>query len=145
LLARDRPDLVGRVVAVGANVSWAAPAPPVYSDGYAARLAALTTVELPLPDVRRGLPGAELGWPAIVEELKTLWLAEPGITMADLAGIAVPILFVVGDRDTRVEHTVAMSRATPGSHLAVMPGTGHDVPRERPAELAAIVERFLDR
>jgi pimeloyl-ACP methyl ester carboxylesterase len=144
LLARERPELVGRVVAIGANVSWAPPAPRIYTDGYMARLATIKTDDLPLPDVRQNLPEAEEGWPAIVEKYRALWLAEPGITLADLAGVRTPILYVVGDGDTRVEHTVAMYRATPGSQLAVVPGAGHDVPRSRPVELAAIVHRFLE-
>lgn len=143
LIARDRPDLVGRLVAVGANVSWAEPAPRIYTETYRARLTTATTVELPLPDVRRARPDAEPGWPAIVEKLKTMWLAEPGITMADLATIPAPVLYLVGDGDTRVEHTVAMFRATPGSQLAVVPGAGHDVPISRPATVATIVRPFL--
>jgi pimeloyl-ACP methyl ester carboxylesterase len=144
LLARDRPALVGRVVAIGANVSWDPPAPRIYTDAYRTRLATVTAADLPLPDVRRTLPGAAEDWPAVVEKYRALWLGEPGITLADLAGVGAPVLYVVGDGDTRVEHTVAMFRATPGSQLAVVPGTGHDVPRSRPAELAAIVLRFLE-
>ena len=144
LLARDRPELVGRVVAIGANVSWAPPAPRIYTDGYMARLATITAADLPMPEVRRILPGAVEAWPAIVEKYRALWLGEPGITLAHLAGVRTPVLYVVGDGDTRVEHTVAMYRATPGSQLAVVPGTGHDVPRSRPADLAAIVQRFLE-
>jgi pimeloyl-ACP methyl ester carboxylesterase len=144
LLARDRPDLVRRLVAIGANVSWAAPAPAVYTDAYRARLEALTVTELPLPDVRRSVPRAEAGWPAILAKLKAMWLGEPGITMADLAGIAVPVLYLVGDGDTRVEHTVAMYRTTPGSRLAVVPGARHDVPVSRPGAIASIVLDFLD-
>jgi pimeloyl-ACP methyl ester carboxylesterase len=97
-----------------------------------------------MPDVRRTLPGAQEAWPAIVDMYRALWLGEPGITLADLAGVRTPVLYVVGDGDTRVEHTVAMYRATAGSQLAVVPGTGHDVPRSRSAELAAIVHRFLE-
>jgi pimeloyl-ACP methyl ester carboxylesterase len=145
LLARDRPDVTGRVVAIGANVSWAPPAPPVYTDGYRTRLAAFTAADLPLPDVRRVLPGAEEGWPAIVEKFQTLWLGEPGITLADLAGVQIPILYVVGDGDTRVEHTVAMYRATPGAQLAVVNGANHDVPVSRPGDVATIVTPFLAR
>jgi pimeloyl-ACP methyl ester carboxylesterase len=143
LLALDRPDLVGRLVAIGANVSFAPPAPPIYSDSYEARLAALTPAELPVPDVRRGVSGAADGWPAIVEKLQAMWLGEPGITLADLAAVGAPTLYVVGDGDTRVEHTVAMFRATPGSQLAVIPGSGHDVPSSRPVELAATIRPFI--
>jgi pimeloyl-ACP methyl ester carboxylesterase len=145
LLARDRPDLVGRLVAIGANVSSAPPAPPIYTAPYEARLAALTAADLPLPPIRRNVPGAENGWPAIVARLKAMWLAEPGITLADLATVDVPTLYVVGDGDTRVEHTVAMYRATRGSQLAVVPGAGHDAPISRAASVAAIVGPFLRR
>ena len=144
LLARDRPDQVRRLVAIGANVSWAAPAPPVYTDAYRVRLEALTAAELPLPDVRRSLPDAGASWPAILDKLKAMWLGEPGITMADLAGISVPVLYLIGDGDTRVDHTVAMYRATPGSRLAVIPGARHDVPVSRPGAIASIVLDFLD-
>jgi pimeloyl-ACP methyl ester carboxylesterase len=143
LLARDWPGLVGRVVAIGANVSWAPPAPPIYTDAYRTRLETFTATDLPMPELRRTLPGAEEAWPAILEKYRALWLGEPGITLADLAGVPTPILYVVGDGDARVEHTVAMYRATPGSQLAVVPGAGHDVPQSRPADLAAIVGSFL--
>jgi pimeloyl-ACP methyl ester carboxylesterase len=145
LLARDRPDLAGHVVAIGANVSWAPPAPPIYTDAYRARLAAITAADLPLPIVRRTMPGAVEGWPAIVEKFQGLWLGEPGITLADLAGVQVPVLYIVGDRDTRVEHTVAMYRATPGAQLAIVSGANHDVPISRPGDVAAIVSPFLRR
>jgi pimeloyl-ACP methyl ester carboxylesterase len=143
LLARDWPRLVGRIVAIGANVSWAAPAPPIYTDAYRTRLETFTAADVPMPHLRRTLPGAEEAWPAILEKYRALWLGEPGITLADLAGVRAPILYVVGDGDTRVEHTVAMYRATPGSQLAVVPGAGHDVPRTRPADLATIIQGFL--
>ena len=143
LIARDRPDLVARVVAIGANVSWAPPAPAIYTAAYHARLGTITSAELTMPDVRRDLPGAADDWPGIVEKYRALWLAEPGISLDDLGAIHAQVLYVVGDRDTRVEHTVAMYRATPGAELAVVPGSGHGVPDERPDELATIVRRFL--
>jgi len=145
LLARDRPDLTGRVVPIGANVSWEPPAPPIYTDGYRARLAAITSTELPLPDARRTLASAEAGWPVIVDKLRDMWLGEPGIRLADLTDIRMPVLYVVGDGDTRVEHTVAMYRATPNAQLAVIPGARHDVPISRPGDVAAIVGPFLER
>lgn len=144
LLARDRPELVGRLVAIGANVSWAPPAPPIYTDAYRARLETISTADLPLPEVRRSLSGAEAGWPAIVRKLSAMWLDEPGISLADLAGIRIPVLYLAGDGDARVEHTVAMYRATPGSRLSVVPGAPHDVSGSRPADVAAIVRPFLE-
>ncbi len=151
-LGARRADVIGfsdggivALLLIGANVSWEPPAPPIYTDAYRARLAAVTSTELPLPDARRTLPTAEAGWPAIVDKLRAMWLGEPGIRLADLANVRVPVLYVVGDGDTRVEHTVAMYRATPNAQLAVIPGAGHDVPISRPSDVAAIVGPFLER
>ena len=99
-----------------------------------------------LPDGRDELPGAAEAWPAIVERLKAMWRGDPGITLADLARLRTPVLFVAGDRDlVRTEHTVAMFEATPGAQLAIVPKADHRVPQKRAAEVAAIIDAFLER
>ncbi len=143
-LARDRPDLVGRLVAISANVSSAPPAPAAMSEKSRAWIAAATAVELPMPAVREDRPGAADEWPSIVAKLRTMWLDEPGIDLADLDRISAPILYLAGDHDAiRTDHTVAMAAATPGATLAIVPGVGHGLAQERVDEVAAIVERFL--
>ena len=145
-LARDRPDLVGRLVPISANVSWAPPAPAAMDDSAFAWLATATAADFTLPDGRDELPGAAEAWPAIVERLKAMWRGDPGITLADLARLRTPVLFVAGDRDlVRTEHTVAMFEATPGAQLAIVPGADHRVPQKRAAEVAAIIDAFLER
>lgn len=37
-----------------------------------------------------------------------------------------------------------MFEALPDAELAIVPGAGHQVPQTHPAEVAAIVVRFLD-
>jgi pimeloyl-ACP methyl ester carboxylesterase len=57
----------------------------------------------------------------------------------------VPTLVVWGDRDRviPVEHAYAAHDAITGSHLAVIPGAGHFLPFERPAEFLAALDAFL--
>jgi pimeloyl-ACP methyl ester carboxylesterase len=145
-LARDRADLVGRLVPISANVSWAAPAPAAMDESAFAWQATATAEDITLPDGRYELAGAAEAWPAIVERLKAMWRGDPGITLADLARLTRPVLFVAGDRDlVRTEHTVAMFEATPDAQLAIVPGADHGVPQSHAAEVAAIVEMFLGR
>jgi pimeloyl-ACP methyl ester carboxylesterase len=145
-LARDRPDLVGRLVPISANVSWAPPAPAAMDASAFAWQATATADDITLPEGREELDGAAEAWPSIVERLKTMWRGDPGITLADLSRLIRPVLYVAGDRDlVRTEHTVAMFEATPDAQLAIVPGADHRVPQARAAEVAAIVGAFLDR
>jgi pimeloyl-ACP methyl ester carboxylesterase len=143
-VARDRPDLVRRVVAISANVSSAPPAPAAFPDEARAWVAAATADQFAMPPGRETLAGAAEGWPSIVARLKALWLGDPGITLDDLERIDRPILYLAGDGDVvRAEHTIAMFRATPGAQLAILPNASHELPRTHPRLVAAIVERFL--
>ena len=50
----------------------------------------------------------------------------PGWTPAELAGISVATMLVVGDHDfVRLEHAVQMHGLIPGAQLAVLPGATH--------------------
>lgn len=61
-----------------------------------------------------------------------------------LAGIAAPVLLVLGDRDfVTVEHGALMLRLIPGSQLAVLPDTTHMETTRRPDLLLPVLARFL--
>lgn len=64
-----------------------------------------------------------------------------------LAGITVPTLVVVGQRDmiTPVWHSRFLRSHIPGAELVVLPGCGHLVLFERRAELSALLKRWADR
>ncbi len=143
-LTRDRPDLVRRAAPISANVSWAPPAPAAMADASLEWLRNATAADITAPPGRDELPGGTDGWSSVVEKLKAMWQADPGINLRDLAGLTRPILYLAGDRDlVRTEHTVAMFEATPDAQLAIVPGADHRVPQSRPAEVAAIVSAFL--
>jgi pimeloyl-ACP methyl ester carboxylesterase len=133
MIARDRPDLVRHVVAIGANVdSEGAPDPmsPQVTSWFATATPA--DFDFDMSDERKA-------------KLLAMWHAGPEITVADLAQITPPVLLISGDRDlVTLEHTLAMYHALPDAQLAVIPGADHHVPQSRPDAVAAIATRFLD-
>jgi pimeloyl-ACP methyl ester carboxylesterase len=132
LVALNRPDLVGRAVVVGANVDGRPPAPPNLSAEASAWLASATPGDAGLPDSDRS------------RQLIAMWQAPPGITLDDLGRVTAPLLVVAADRDlVPLEHTIAMFRAASRAQLAIVPGTGHDLPVTHPDLLGDLVERFL--
>jgi pimeloyl-ACP methyl ester carboxylesterase len=143
-VARDRPDLVGRLVAISANVSWAPPAPAAMREASFEWLRAATAADVTMPAGREELPGAVDAWPTIVEKLRAMWQGDPGITLADLARIDAPVLYLAGDHDVvRNEHTLAMFEATPNAQLAIVPDADHWVAQRPISIVVPIIERFL--
>ena len=143
LLARDRPDLVRRLVAISANAALASQPPALTADA-AAFLAAMKSADLDLPAGREAVQGLAAEWPATAERIVGMWRAGPDLALEDLGRIASPVLYLAADGDiVPVEHTVAMFRSTPGSRLAIVQDANHRLPQNRVDEVAAIVERFL--
>lgn len=64
---------------------------------------------------------------------------------ADLPSIAVPTLLIAGERDPAAPPKTMqrMAETIPGARLVVVPGTGHFVHLERPAEFRAALLPFL--
>lgn len=64
-----------------------------------------------------------------------------------LAAIAVPVLFVAGDRDQPISLTSneASVKLVPSAELAVIPGAAHIIPLEEPDAFARVVIEFLER
>jgi pimeloyl-ACP methyl ester carboxylesterase len=131
-VARDRPELVGRVVAIGANVdSDGAPSP--MSEQSTAWFANATPADL---DFDMSVDAKA--------KLLAMWGAGPEITVTDLARVTPPVLLIAGDRDlVTLEHTVAMFQALPDAQLAIIPGADHHVPQSQPDGVAALTLTFL--
>jgi pimeloyl-ACP methyl ester carboxylesterase len=143
LLARDRPDLVGRLVAISANAALEAD-PPALTDDAKDFLAAMKPSDLPMPAGRDALPDASAEWPATAAQIVQMWRAGPDLPLADLGRIGAPVLYIAADRDiVPAAHTQAMFEATPGARLAIVESANHRLPQQRAADVAAIVQRFL--
>ena len=143
LVARDRPDLVRRLVAISANASLDSE-PSALTAAAREYLAGAMPADLALPVGRDALPGVAAEWPATAERILAMWQVGPDLPLADLGRISCPVLYLAADADiVPLEHTVAMYQATPGAHLAILDGANHRLPQNRADEVAAIVERFL--
>jgi pimeloyl-ACP methyl ester carboxylesterase len=64
---------------------------------------------------------------------------------ADLARVAVPTLLIAGGKDQAapLKTMQRMAEAIPGARLHVVPGAGHLIHLERPAEFRAALDPFL--
>ncbi|MBR7837074.1 alpha/beta hydrolase [Actinospica durhamensis] len=69
---------------------------------------------------------------------------EPNIALETLAQISAPTLIMQGDDDAvTVEHSAAAARAIPDAQLAVLPGTTHAAPLEKPDLINRLILDFL--
>ena len=137
LVARDRPDLVRRLVLVAGvfhRDGWA-PETAEVDDSAASFLAAS------YGEVSPDGPGH---FPVVAAKLARMHAEEPTLTTADLERVGSRTLVMVGDDDeATLEHTVAMYRGLPDAELAVVPGTSHGLLVEKPALCNTIIVGFL--
>ncbi len=138
LTAMKRPDLVNRVVAVGANFHFDA----VAND---------QTLKFEGPDfdawaVAYGAvsPDGEAHAREVADKGLLLLATEPTLTPSDLATITRPVLVMVGDDDVvDLAHTVVLYQSLPEAQLAVLPGASHAVLKEHTKLAAKMIQRFL--
>ena len=153
LLALRRPELVGRLVAIGANYHWnvlpdlgvlsstddgdAEDAPDEGSgdsDIVAAMAAAYAERSPDGPD----------HFAVVAAKGLHLFGIEPELTAEDLARVSVPVLVMAGDDDlVPLSHTAAFFAGLPEAQLAIVPGASHALPMEHPFEVVGLIERFL--
>jgi pimeloyl-ACP methyl ester carboxylesterase len=142
LVAMRRPELVRKLVLIGQYLNLdgaredglalmqsftAATFPPMFRDMYGAVS-----------------PDGPEHFDTVFDKLAPLWRSDPGIALADLAGITTPTLVLAGDDDVvTVEHAAAVARALPDAQLAIVPGTSHALPMEKPELVNRLVLDFL--
>lgn len=139
LVAMRRPELVKRVVVVGANYHYRGlgamdeipPEGPLFEE-WAQKYGEHS------PD---GAAHAR----EVLQKTLTLFATEPTLTLADLATITVPVLVMAGDDEPiGLAHTCSMYEAIPDAELAIVPGTSHAVLKERTKESVRIIRHFLE-
>lgn len=143
LVALSRPDLVRKLVVIGGNVDNSAYVPEFVA---ATRLPADSPVYQPFRAVYEVIsPDGPDHWQVIFSKLMRLWQEEPHIPVEELAGIQARTLVMQGDDDlVSLEHAIAMYRAIPDAELAVIPGTSHLVPMEKPSLVNSLLLDFLE-
>ncbi len=143
-LALARPELVGRMVLIGACfhllgvTRW-------FLDlvlGCAGLDEVLPPEDLEL--LRAAAPGGAGAVPGALAKVRRLWLTGPTMDPAQLAAIAAPTLVTMGERDVvTLEHSAELARGLADGHLAVIPGSDHYTPLNKPGLLLALIEDFL--
>jgi len=141
-LAIHHPERVAALVVYGAHTS-----PQALQESALADLQNTSIEEL-----QRGLRSDYVAMspdpqrlPAILEEIKTMWLTLPAFTRDELAGIRVPTLVLDGEDEevVRPEHAAEIAAAIPDAQLVILPGVGHFAPAEKADAWNAAVLDFL--
>ena len=139
LIALDRPELVGKIVPIGANFHHDGLLPlPFSADSPAIQMIADAYAEHS-PDGREHFE-------VTMQKALAMFAAEPTLTVDDLHRIECPALVIAGDDDAiALPHTCALFEALPAGELAIVPGASHLVPIEKPLDVAHLVLAFLQR
>ena len=131
LLAAAHPELVRTLTVTGSGFSSAG-----YVEGGMEALLALSPDDEDMAmfaamyaDVS---PDGPDHFPVVWEKIRTMW-AEPFDWTEEVRKISAPTLVIVGDDDyIRVDHAEQFSRLVDNGQLAVVPGTSHLAPMEKP-------------
>jgi 3-oxoadipate enol-lactonase len=117
-----------------------------------ARALAHTASVVLAPEFLAKNPDVVAEWQRIAREQPTRrrgYLGQIGAALRhdasrELGRLRVPTLVVSGDADRLidVENSQELARLIPGARLEILKGAGHDLPVERPKELAALLTEF---
>jgi pimeloyl-ACP methyl ester carboxylesterase len=80
----------------------------------------------------------------VFDKILTMWRNPLEMPVATLAAITAPVLVMQGDDDgVRIEWNRQLAAALPDGQFAVVPGTGHGAPLQRPAVVNRMILDFL--
>jgi len=145
LVAIERPDLVHKLVAIGANYDTTG-VPAALQEGLGATPADSEDMAMPRALHQAVSPDGPESWNVLYEKFQVMAHTQPHITLEELGRISAPTLVLVGDDDLpTLEHTATLYRSIPNSELAVVPGTSHFVAMEKPDVLNRLIIDFLEK
>ena len=145
LLALEHPHRLRSLVSISANLS-----PAAFPDEDESTDPVEDATPPPEPDPEdeayaRLSPDGPDHAKVVLERLYAMWMSEPQIDPASLATVSTPTLVLAGDGDSiPTVHSVEIARALPHAQLCIVPGAGHMVIREKPAQVNRAILDFLD-
>jgi pimeloyl-ACP methyl ester carboxylesterase len=141
LVALRRPELVRKLVVIGQyfNADGEVPEWQAFFDSWG------SNPPKGLHEVYdRVSPDGPEHFPVVLEKMLRMWHEEPDITLSELAGVRAPTLVMQGDDDiVEVEHSAALVATLPDAQLAVVPGSSHIAPKEKPELVNRLILDFL--
>ncbi|MEQ8302027.1 MAG: alpha/beta hydrolase [Cyclobacteriaceae bacterium] len=146
ILAAKRPDIVKRIIAVGANYTKSG---YVSSDSVKGPLQLLPPDYQPEPESQKWVDEYfsamnKKNWRKTINERMVMWDQAYCFPEELLGEIKIPVMIVAGDRDViKIDHTVEMHQLIKGSELCILPDTSHDVFGERPKLISDIATNFF--
>jgi len=145
LVAIERPDLVRKLVAIGANYDTAG-VPAELQEGLGAMSPDGDEMAMPRAMHQAVAPGGPESWNVLFEKFQVMAQTQPHITVSELGRISAPTLVLTGDDDLpTLEHTATLYRSIANAELAIVPGTSHFVAMEKPDVVNRIVLDFLEK
>jgi pimeloyl-ACP methyl ester carboxylesterase len=141
LVALRRPELVRKLVVIGQYFNFEGEVPEFR--------AMIDYWSYNLPEELHELydrvsPDGPEHFSVVLEKLMRMWREEPDISLSELAGVRVPTLVMQGDDDiVKVEHSSALAATLPDAQLAVIPGSSHMAPLEKPDLVNQLLLGFL--
>lgn len=137
MVAIARPELVRSVVTLGANFHHSGTLPLPEFDG-------VISPE-DQAEYNKTSPDAPDTLAAKIIRMMKIWKSEPTLTTTDLAAIQCPVLVMAGDDDVIAHsHTIELFESIPLGQLAIIPGTSHQLIKEKPAIAQLLVQEFLE-
>lgn len=138
-LALTRPDLVNRLVLIGQAYSTEGETAAVRAFTYSPEIAGWFRA-----DYAKLTPDGPDHFDIVFDKVMTLWRNPLELPLEDLARITAPTLVMQGDDDgVRIEYSAALARALPDAQFAVIPGTGHGAPLQKPDVVNRLILDFL--
>lgn len=144
-LAKRRPDLIGRLLTLGTKLSWSREGAQAET-----RMLDAEKIAAKVPHFAEDLARrhGETHWKTVLQKTADMMLDlgdTPRLTPELMDQVSCPVRFMLGDRDEMVtlEETRAFQQATPGSELAVLPGTRHPIEKVRSDLVHWHIQDFL--
>jgi pimeloyl-ACP methyl ester carboxylesterase len=143
-LALRRPDLVHRLVLLSGGVAG--------PEGETAEATALSVepgrgrlAESWRPVHEALSPDGPEHFPVVEDKLNRMWREAEPVGMEALATLPMPLLVMQGDDDgVEIAHAAAMAGTAPDGRLAVVPGTSHIAPMEKPELVNLLLLDFFE-
>lgn len=142
IVAARRPDLVAKIVPIGANLDPTGVPEPI-REMFATIPADSPEFEMLRTSHQAQSPDGPDQWPVFFAKFQKL-VEETVLEESELAKITAPTLIMAGDDDmTTLEHSGLMFNGIANAQLAIVPGTSHFVAQEKPELVNGLIRDFL--